>query len=320
MPILVGVVTAPTPPAPPTTVPIPPAPPVDPGRPEALWIAPDNSEWQLTSDHELHFTLDAVTGWGAAPIQIVADAHPRGGTRVRHIQPQHRIITWPMRVRADTHMELVTGWRDLARAFTQTRRLGPGRLRILRPDGSAREILAYYQEGFDGEPGQGHTYDTAVLSLYCEDPYWRAVRPLSVPYGYGVTVSYLNPYLTVSPASVLGEATAVNAGDVEAWPEWRITGPAGLIAATNTTTGESFALDPNWNGGGDLLPGETVTITTDPPAVRGPAGEIWTGALNWPGARLWGLQPGINNVEFAVAAAAAGTTITLSYTPRYETA
>lgn len=313
MPVLVGTITTPTTPTPitPTT----PRRAPDPGRPAAVWVAPDGTEWDLTSDSELHFTLDAVTGWGAAPVQIVADPHPRGGTRVRHIQPQARTITWPLRVRADSHVELVAGWRDLVRAFTQTRRLGPGRLRVMRPDGDAREIAAYYQAGFDGEPGQGHTYDTAVLSLYCEDPYWRAVDALETPYVYaGAPASYFDPYLTVSPSSVLGVTTAYNPGDVEAWPVWEIVGPAGGVTATNHTTGESFVLT------GTIPAGQTATITTDPPTVRGPAGEVWTGNLDWPGAVLWGLQPGLNDVEFAVTGAGAGSSITLSYVPRYETA
>lgn len=302
MPIYVG-----------TPVP-PPIRPVDPGRPQAVWIAPDGTEWQLTSDNELHFTLNAVTGWGAAPVRIVADAHPRGGTLVRHIQPQARTITWPIRVRADTHVELVAGWRAIARAFTMTRRLGPGTLRVMRPDGDAREIRAYYEAGFDGEPGQGHTYDTAVLSLYCEDPFWSAVAPVRTLYTNGAAVSYLDPYLTVSPSSVLGAATAVNAGDVEAWPAWTIVGPASQVQATNSTTNETFRLTAT------LLAGETATITTDPPTVRGPAGQNWTGHLDWPGAVLWALQPGLNDVDFAVSGAEAGTQIALSYTPRYETA
>lgn len=316
MPIYVGTITAPTPEPIPEPIPTPslPTAPVDPGRPVAVWIAPDGTEWQLTSDAELHFTLNAVTGWGAAPINIVADPHPRGGSRVRHIQPQPRSITWPLRVRADTHLELVQGWRDLVRAFTQTRRLGPGRLRVMRPDGDAREIEAYYEEGFAGEPGQGHTYDTAVLSLYCEDPYWRAVQPETLPYTYGTTVSFLSPYLTVSPSSVLGVTTAVNDGDTEAWPEWTIVGPATAVVATNRTTGEVFTLT------GTLTAGQTATITTDPPQVRGPGDANWTGKLSWPGAVLWALQPGLNSVEFAVAGAAAGTSITLSFVPRYETA
>ncbi|SBT64214.1 Phage tail protein [Micromonospora sediminicola] len=315
MPVYVGTISTPPPPVDtPSPIPTPAPPPVDPGRPVAVWIAPDGTEWPLTNDSTLFFTLNAVTGWGAAPINIVADDHPRGGTRVRHIQPQPRTITWPLRVRADTHLELVAGWRALSNAFTQTRRLGPGRLRIMRPNGDAREILAYYQQGFDGEPGQGHTYDTAVLSLYCEDPFWRAVRPLSLPYAYGTAVSYLSPYLTVSPSSVLGTATAVNEGNVEAWPTWTIVGPATAVVATNLSTGEAFTLT------GTLTAGQVATITTDPPAVRGPGGANWTGKLTWPGAQLWALQPGLNNVEFAVAGAAAGTAITLSYVPRYETA
>lgn len=311
MPILVGTTTTPTPDPGPTPTPVRRP---DPGRPRAVWIAPDGGEWQLTSDHELHFTLDAVSGWGAAPVALTTDPHPRGGSRVRHIQPQPRTITWPLRVRATTHMELIQGWRDLVRAFTQTRRLGPGLLRVMRPDGSAREIQAYYQAGFDGEPGQGWLWDTAVLSLYCEDPFWRSVDAVSLPYEYGSAVSYLDPYLTVSPSSVLGEATAINAGDVEAWPTWSITGPATAVAATNHTTGEAFTLSAA------LLAGETATISTDPPQVRGPGGEIWTGNLDWPGAVLWGLQPGLNDVEFAVSGADAGTSITLAYVPRYETA
>lgn len=314
MPILVGTTTTPTTP---TTPPSPPSTPrraPDPGRPEAVWIAPDGTEWQLTSDFELHFTLDAVSGWGAAPVSIVADPHPRGGTRVRHIQPQARTITWPLRVRADTHLELVHGWRDIARAFTQTRRLGPGTLRVMRPDGDAREIEAYYQAGFDGEPEQGWLYDTAVLSLYCEDPYWRSAEPVTLPYQQATGASYLNPYMTVSPSSVLGTTTAHNAGDAEAWPVWEITGPATAITATNDTTGEAFTMTAT------LTAGQTATITTDPPAVRGPAGENWSNKLSWPGAVLWGLQPGSNDVEFAVTGSTSATRVVLSYVPRYETA
>ncbi|MEU0081361.1 hypothetical protein ABZY58_25965 [Micromonospora tulbaghiae] len=318
MPVYVGVITPPTPPAPsPTPVPVPPRRPADPGRFELVWITPgDGREVQLTSDSELHFTLDAWSGvTGAAPISIVADPHPRGGTRVRHIQPQPRTMILPVRVRADTHMELVWGWRDLASAIVATRRLGPGRLRILRPDGSAREIEAYYQAGFDGEPGQGWLYDTAVLSLYCPDPFWRDVRPETIPYSYGGDpVSYLSPYLTVSPSNILGATTANNAGNVEAWPTWRIVGPATSLVATNHTTGEAFEMV------GTLSAGEVATISTDPPQVRGPAGQNWSDKLTYPGAVLWGLQPGPNAVEFAVSGAAAGTEIALSYVPRYETA
>ncbi|MFB6392639.1 hypothetical protein [Polymorphospora lycopeni] len=278
--------------------------------------------WPLDVPERGWFTPNQVSGLGAAPIGIVSDPHPRGGVRVRHIQPQARVINWPLVIRGTTADGFQALWRSLARAFTQTRRRGPGRLQIARPDGSVREIRAYYQAGWDGEPGRGWIDDTVVISLLCEDPYWRSTAPVRIRYEHGSPVSYLEPvHLTVSPASVLGTTTAVNSGDVEAWPEWTITGPASAITATNVSSGESFTLDPNWDGDGDLLSGQTVTITTDPPAVRGPAGDgdIWTGALNWPGAVLWGLQPGTSNIQFAVSGSAAGTSIELAFDLRFET-
>ncbi|MEV1321953.1 hypothetical protein AB0J14_38395 [Micromonospora arborensis] len=292
-------------------------PAVDARVPRFTWIAPDGGEWPLDNPRLGWVTPRGRAGLGAAPVELVTDPHPRGGTRVRHVQPQSRVITWPLFIEGASHLEFIGRYRDLARAFTSTRWRGPGRLRVARPDGATREIEAFYQAGFDGEPGRGWLFDNVVLSLFCEDPYWRATSPVTLPYVNGDPVSYLDPYLTVSPSSVLGSTTATNPGDVEAWPSWTIVGPASEVTATNATTGQSFTLTPI---GGALTDGQTVTITTDPPAVRGPAGEVWSGALNWPGAVLWGLVPGLNDVEFSVSGASAATSITLAYVPRYETA
>lgn len=302
-----------------TTAPPPPPPPPPPrpqppqvAGPSALWIAPDGTVIQLTG--QVYRTLDAVTGWGAAPVSITADPHPRGGTRVRHIQPEPRTITWPVRVWGRDHQELVAAWRELARALTQTRRLGPGRLRVTRPDGSAREIEAIYEAGLSGEPGQGHLYDTAVLSLYCPDPYWRDVTPRAIVREYAIGAPYLDPYPTVSSGRTLGDTVIDQDGDVEAWPVWTITGPLEQLIAINHTTGERFTLTYS------LGAGDEIVITTDPPTVRGPGGEVLTGALDWPGATLWGLVPGENRITFTALGASAGTRIELTYVPRYETA
>jgi hypothetical protein len=99
---------------------------------------------------------------------------------------------------------------------------------------------------------------------------------------------------------------------VAAWPEWTITGPASEIVATNHTYGQSFTLTY------DLDAGETLTITTQRPTVRGPAGENLAGSLNWPEAYLWALAPGLNDIEFEVTGANTGTSISLAYHPRYE--
>lgn len=293
--------------------------PADPGTLRATWIAPDGTVWPLTSPDLGWHSLDAVTGWGAAPILIQSDPHPRGGVRVRHIQPQPRYITWPLRVRSSTHLGLVEKWRLIVGAFTQTRRRGPGILQVARPDGTAREIEAYYESGFNGEPGQGHTFDTAVLNLMCEDPYWRDVedQPAVTRDYVATSADFQDPYPTVSSGQSVdsGPFEIVNPGEVEAWPVWTITGPMTSLIAENHTTGEAFTLTATLADNT-----EQVVIDTYEGTVTGPDDTSWFGFLDQPGAVLWGLAPGTNEVEFTMGGAAAGSQVSLTWRNRWETA
>lgn len=317
MPVLVPtVVVTPPPVVPPSPFPHTP----DPGRPVITWIH-SGIEWPLTSPSAGWHTLDGVTGWGAAPVQITTKPRPRGGGRVQHIQPQIRYLSWPLRVHAETHLELVRLWRLISAAFTQTSRRGPGILRVARPDGTAREIEAYYQKGFEGEPGQGHTYDTAPLMLLCEDAYWRDIEdhePIIREYVGGSPVDYQDPYPSVSSGQSLdGAFTIVNPGQVEAWPVWTITGPMTSLIAENNTTGEAFTLTTTL-----VDSTETITIDADgdEPSVIGPDGVTSLfGSLNKPGAVLWGLAEGTNDIEFTMAGAGAGSKISLTWRNRWET-
>lgn len=292
----------------------------------ATWYAPDGSVWPLMSPDLGIITMsEGVSGLGAAAITITTDDRARGGVRVRHVQPNERLITWPLYIYGASHNDFTSRWRATAGAFTDTSRLGPGTLEIARPDGTARQVEAYYQAGFEqsGKQGYGITSDYCVLTLLCEDPYWTSTTPVNVHREYqGTPVDFQAPYPSLSSAQVLGATTVVNFGDVEVWPDWVITGPASAVTATNTTRGEAFTLNPNAPAvaHGNLLAGEQVTIRTDPPQVRGPDGSPWTGALTWPGAVLWQLDPGPSAVNFALAGAGNGSAVDLTYYPRYETA
>lgn len=292
----------------------------------ATWYAPDGTVWPLSDPSVGWHSLDSVSGaLGAAPILMTADPYARGGSTVRHIQAQPRLITWPIRIDGPGHLDFLPRFRALARAFTQTRRLGPGVLEIQRPDGSRRQINAYYEDGFDPVPGNGSGwfYGDIVMTLYCPDPYWTDPTLTEIPRSFsGGSTSYLTSYPTVSSSQTLDDSVATNPGDVEAYPTWVITGPASGIEATNELTGESFTIDPNAAGigHGDLLLGETVTITTFPPAVRGPDGSIWTAALNFPDAVLWALQPGDNPINVAITGSDDGSGFVMTFPARYETA
>ncbi len=314
MPLLVTAVPVVVPPPPPGPV----TPPAPPPRSILTWIAPDGTELPLTTARDSHlfgwFALDDVGGlWGAAPVSHVRDPHPRGGTRRRHTRFEQRTITLPLFMRGRDHVEFVAMWQRLSRLFTMTSWRGPARLRVARPDGGLREVFAEYDDGFDGQPAQGYTFDTVVLSLYCDDPYWRDVTPTTVVREFVVGAPYLNPYPRVSPAGVLGRSQIVNAGDVRTWPQWTISGPASALVAANQTNRQSFTLTHN------LPAGQRITLTTDPPTVRGPAGEVLTDAIDWPGARLWPLEPGVNQVDFQATGSGPGTKVELSYVQLWET-
>src|SRR6266496_999202 len=192
--------------------------------PTATYIDPTGLEWPLSVPGLGWVTFDEVGGLGAVPVEITTDPHPRGGARIRHIQDQPRVINWPLLVWADSHLAFLDRWRTLTRAFKLTRRLGPGRLRIARPDGSLREIAVTLQDGFQGEAGQGITHDTTVLALYCEDPYFRDTEPMNLHFSGVAPRPFLTPYLSLSSGRVLGDVDIVNPGDGEAWPVWTLTG------------------------------------------------------------------------------------------------
>ena len=291
----------------------------------ARFIAPDGTEWPLTNEAIGWFTLaDGVSGLDVTPYDLTKDPYPRGGSRLRHRQPAERTIIWPLHVFGDDHTEFIERWRALGTALASTLHDGPGWLEIARPDGSRRRIAVIYEDGFEGQGQQG-TYiisDSAVVSLYCPDPYWIDPVPVTTQRSHSPGQDFLNPFPQVSSGQVLGETTLTNPGSVEAWPTWTITGPASLVTITHLDTGEEFVVDPGADGidHGPLLEGEQVVVTTDPPRVRGPEGETWTGALNWPGAVLWSLKRGVNRVAFQLDGADAGSRVHVSFNARYEMA
>lgn len=322
MPLVTAPVTTPEEPTPPVEVP-------EIGYAVITYIDPTGTRWTLTDLSAQWYTLaEGVSGLGASSYALTSDAHPRGGARLRYVQPQPRTIVWPLLVKGADHMAFTANWRALASAFTRTLRrqpdgsFSPGTLEVARPDGTVRTIAVYYASGWDGrgQTATGITWDSAVLTLWCEDPYWVDAEPVTVHRETGAQVDFLVPYPSVSSGQVLGATTVTNPGDVDVWPTWQITGPASAITFTREDTGEEFVLDMTATVHGALLAGESVTVSTDPPRVRSDTGENLTPGLNWPNAVLWSLPPGETPVTFQLDGASTGSAVDLTFHPRYETA
>ncbi len=287
----------------------------DVGTITATWADPTGVEWALsdTSDDVGWFTPNGPAGWHATDYEIVTDPLPRGGEAVRFIRSKPNSMTWPIYVWGDSHLQYVQRHRQIRRAFTMTVHRGlPGTLRVARPDGTAREIEAYYSGGLQGEAGEGWLFSTDAVTLWCPDGYWRDTTPQTLLAAYSPGSSFLTTFPTVSAGLSLGDLTVTNPGDVDAWPTWELTGPLTAITATNVSTGYEFTLTY------PLAAGEQITVTTDRPSVRGPAGQNLVTALNWPSAYLWWLAPGDNSLALNVSGGTVGTSVQLTYYPRYE--
>ncbi|MEV5163834.1 phage tail protein [Streptomyces werraensis] len=300
------------------------------GYATVTYVDPTGRRWPMTDlDADWYTLADGVSGLGAAPYTLTTDPHPRGGTRVRHVQAQARSIVWPVLVKGADHQEFTRNWRQLGEAFLRTLRPGPdgrpvspGTLEVARPSGTMRRIAVVYSSGWDGrgQAATGITWDSAVVTLLCEDPYWVDSVPVGVHRMTGTQVDYLEPYPSVSSSQVLGATTVTNPGTVDVWPVWRVTGPASAITFSRDDTGDSFTLDMAATAHGALLEGQTVTISTDPPRVRSDSGENLINGLNWPTAVLWSLPPGETPVTFQLDGADEGSAVDLEFYPRYETA
>lgn len=307
----------------------------DVGTMTASWIDPTGTEWPLsmTAEEIGWFTMSGPAGWGATPIEIVSDALPRGGEQVRYIRSKPRRIQWPIYVFGADHLQYVERNRRITRAFTMTtQRQANGWLRVQRPDGRYRQIACYYEQGFEGDAEHGQLWSRYVVTLYCPDGYWmsdrevRAARQFAGGGESDPTPSFYSPFMRVTSSKLLspggsGEASTtqiVNTGDVEAWPEWLITGPMSAVTAENLTLGSRFAITYT------LTAGQSIRITTNRPTVRGPGDVNLSRYVDWfnptQGAELWPLVDGGNDIRFQVDGAGPGTEIAMTFTPRHETA
>lgn len=283
----------------------------------ATWTDPTGGLWQLsnTSDDLGWFTTKGPGGWGAAPVELITDPLSKGGVSVRTARVPERRLTWPLFIWGETHLQFVERYRNIVNAFAATVQLqAPGTLRVARQDGTARSIDCWYEDGLTGEPAENWSAARPVLTLLCPEPYWRDDELLSVTRSFSVGVPFLAPYPTISNSDALGASVIQNPGDVEAWPNFTFTGPMTQMIATNNRTGDSFTVNYT------LTAGQQLTITTGPPTATGPNGENVIGALDFPTAVLWSLLPGANDVTFTGNGVDVGTSVTLSFAARYETA
>lgn len=277
------------------------------------WIDPGNTTRDLSqSTSPRLFVGRGSVGLGSAAAEIGSDKVPGDpGALVRHLLTPPRRIELPLVVDEDSIGDLLTVV-DALRTWFDTgneRRMTPGTLKVTRPDDTVRQIVAYYAGGLEGDTNDGApAWTQYVVSLFCPDPF--PTEDVDTEQTYASTAQGV-------------EQIIINQGDLEAYPIWRVNGPAANITVTRNTPSptEFFALTQN--GGVTLTAGQWVEIDARPSHTRTNLPVLDQAGLSRydrvaPTSSFFQLDPGENRFTIQWSGGTVGTNVLLRYRARYR--
>ncbi|MEU4579981.1 hypothetical protein [Nonomuraea sp. NPDC023979] len=286
------------------------------------------STYNLTSGADGIITLPGLKGFDAPPYSLFYDELAAlDGGYPRHSRATSRELFIPVFLTAPDRPGLLALKRGLIAALNPT--LGPCRITFTEGDGSRRFIDAYYVDGARGDEGQdisGLLWLKYGLIFRALDPFFYSGSAQTIKFTTGsleVIPFFGEPFLGRSfinkAHSLNGSSTITITGDVDTWPTWTIHGPATSMTFTRKVPN---APDQAFTVNAGLSESQTLVIDTRPrrKSVIDPVtGEnLWR--LLGPSPNLWPISPGLNEVFIDVANVGAETSVSLTYSPRFQSA
>ena len=284
------------------------------------WTGFDGSVWRLTDlSGGVVLTRGGVRGMSMPPVvrftPVVSPA--LHGTRNRGFRVNERDVFWPLYI---NHPTSSAGFIARDAAFWATMRPDQtGVWSITAPDGTTRSLTCRFMDdgnkAFDMLPSiTGWT--TYGVTLVAEAPFWlgtpvvrtfQAVNPLTPP-PYPTSASSPPYVLYLSAGQTLQAATARNAGDVEAWPVWRLSGP---FTSASVGVGAAQVVVPFV-----VAAGRYVTLNSDPASFTATMDD-GTDVTNLLGQSGWASVPpgGEASLNLSIVGGAGSVSVTL--TPRF---
>lgn len=291
-----------------------------PQRSPARWVWTGGGDTVVLSgepDGQLSMGPGGVTGHLAAPVQVFwSEPTTMDGSMYLGERTLPRTLGVRFHAWGDTTDEWEALEQRLVRAFTS----GDGTLTRHHVDGRSRSIACRYLSGLeaseDGDPGS-RLHGRFSLLLRAPDPWWYGPTE-SMTFRPAVSRTFLgksgDPFVFwLMPSPAMTNAMIVNPGDVEAFPEWVITGPCTRVVLTGPS---ALTLTHT------LAAGEAMTVRTDPRVVAdekitGPSGKSLWGVASDDFPALWALPAGES--PLSVAFTGTGTSVQMSFRPRYRT-
>jgi hypothetical protein len=282
----------------------------------------------LNTDTE-RIVLGGVTGVGLPPRDVGMDSSPgMAGSTLQEITVRQREVFIPLKFASDSSQAdffaklaelraLIDPTTDVEVGSVGTFRLVVGSLL------GERLLTVVYSSGWEGNWGgdaSGARWEKFGLTLIAVDPYWRARKSVELTYKAAPGGVFLgsgdntHPWPRRLAASVVvgaGMQVPIE-GDVAAWPEVELHGPAPFASLA-------------WPGTSVVMPtgvpdGSTLLLRTDE-RVRSARLD---GVIAWSriqfGATFLPLRPGVNTIDVELGSSGAGAELTLRYTPAFKTA
>lgn len=303
---------------PPIVVDPQPAPPVfDTGMPMQITLSRGDHELTLLRRNGIG-VLRGSTGWDVPDVRakLRLPGFWNGGY-VDGVSYGPREIFIPVLARAP-QTELTSLLQRLSELVDPTQ--GEVTITVAHRSGTKRVTSGVYLDGFNGAlgSGEGQWRRRFFLKFWCGDSYFHDAE--SITYAFGNVDSpgtFLgDPFLPlkIGSSQTLGEVTARNSGNAEAYPSWQITGPADSAEFINNTTGRSFEF-------GAIAEGETIFVDAGrgvQTAINNEDEDCWPRLSTT--SELWSLAPGDNSINLALTGTDSATKVQLTYTPRFLTA
>lgn len=266
----------------------------------------------ITFDYSTYVLNTGLTGFGIPPTSVRIEPSAGDGGVYRHSKRLPRDVDLPITIFGADRGEVQENLRRLGRILQDNQ--GPTQIKADYSDGTSLFLPLHYTGGGEtvwGSNTAGLTWCRWVISMRAPNPFWLSAIEEQFSIGTGSTGRGLLPLLTkmkVSSSSTLGVVTVVNAGDVRAFPIWKITGPVSDLVIGNGVEQFGFA---------NVFSGEVITVNTETGSVTNFDGDNLYARLNV-APKLFSLPPGTTGLTILGIDTDLDFNVLLTYSPRYE--
>lgn len=266
----------------------------------------------IVFDQQEFVLANGIIGFGISATNVRIDSRAGDGGTFRFSKRDVRDIDLPVVVFGDDRADVQAKLRRLNKILQDKE--GPAKLRATYLDATNLFIEVHYVGGGETQWNNteaGLTFARWVLQLRAPNPFWISGIEEEFLIATGSTGRGLLPELTkmkLSSPNALGSITFVNAGDVQAFPIYEITGPLNNLEVKRGTQSFAFA---------QVLAGETITIDTETASVTDQDGVNVYAKLS-PAPKLFSLPPGESTVQVFGTALSGDFQVKMRYSPRFE--